>query len=74
MATRDQLRTLAEPAAAALVSIDQVQREAAVDRALSRDGSPRQVPDFRELRSPDGSVWRERISNTGTVTWTKVTP
>ena len=45
-----------------------------VDRAIGDDGTLAiEAFDFIPLRSPDGSIWRGRIDDTGTLTWTKET-
>lgn len=45
-----------------------------VDRGLDNQGHPVIDPrDFMSLRSPDGSVWRVRVSNTGVLTTKKET-
>ena len=72
MTVRDEQVDAAMPLARALVTRERVQRDTAVDRALAPDGSPRQAPEFVAIKSPDGSVWRVRVSNSGTLTATKV--
>jgi len=71
MAVSDELIRAAEPLAR-LIHDPATKRK--VERAIAEDG---QVildgRDYLPLRSPDGSVWRIRVDNAGTITATKET-
>ncbi len=54
---------------------EDIQRNQRVDRAVDTDGRvDLSGRDFLPVKSPDGSTWRIRVDNSGTLTATKVTP
>ena len=75
MVTTNRLEQALEPLAADIRSRDDITRAHRVDRAIDAQGHVKlEDRDFLPLRSPDGSLWRIRVSNTGALTATKVTP
>ena len=71
----ERLVDAATPLARALRPPEDIRRAHRVDRAIDTQGRVKlEDRDFLPLRSPDGSLWRIRVSNTGTLTATKVTP
>ncbi|MDQ3654106.1 MAG: hypothetical protein M3457_03360 [Chloroflexota bacterium] len=70
--TIEETVDLLSPSAAELLPKDAIRRQRRVDRAI--DDAGRIIidpPDFSRQRSPDGSVWRIKVSNTGVITATK---
>ena len=74
MATSERLIDAAEPIARAIKSSADIRRDRLVDRAIDPQGRPvLDDRDFLELTSPDGTVWRIRVDNSGNLTTTQVT-
>lgn len=68
----DALVDAAMPIVRALKPREDIQRARRVEMAIAPDGTAiDNAPPFRRLTSPDGSVWRIRVSNTGVITATK---
>ncbi len=65
---RELIRSLAET----LIPPDAIRRDRRVDLAVTNDGKPVLTGrTFLPVQSPDGSVWRITVSNTGVITATK---
>jgi len=63
---------LLSASAAELLPKDAIRRQRRVDRAIDETGKVIiDPPDFSRQRSPDGSVWRIKVSNTGVITTVK---
>lgn len=65
----ERLITAAEPLASVIFPAEKARREHELEQAVKQLVEGR---DFLPLRSPDGSLWRIRVSNTGALTATKV--
>ena len=66
MPINERLVDAARPMVEALMPRESFDRARRVERGLDNQGRPIIDPrDFFSLRSPDGSVWRVRISDTG---------
>lgn len=67
---RESIRSLA----ATLIPVDAIKRDRRVDLAVTNDGKPvLSGRTFLPVQSPDGSVWRITVSNTGVIAATKET-
>lgn len=65
---RESIRSLAET----LIPTDAIRRERRVDTAITNDGKPVLTGrTFLPLVSPDGTVWRITVSNSGVLTATE---
>ncbi len=74
MADNERLVKAAGPIVRAMHSPESVRRAQRVDRAIDNAGRVIQEPrPFVRLRSPDGSVWRLKVSDAGAITATKET-
>lgn len=70
--TIEETASLLSTSSAELLPRDAIRRQRRVDRAIDETGKVIiDPPDFARIRSPDGSVWRIKVSNTGVITATK---
>lgn len=70
----ERLIDAAMPLVRALRTPDDIRRAHRVDKAIDTQGrATLDDRDFYPIRSPDGALWRIRVSNTGALTATKVT-
>ncbi len=72
MTSSDDLSRRLSPLARALRPPDDLRRNRRVDRAI--DGAGRVIidpPDFSRQRSPDGSIWRIKVRDDGSIVTAK---
>lgn len=73
MTSRGSLQAAVQDLVRTLIPGEDIQRARRVDHGLDNAGKPiLDGRDFLPLRSPDGSVWRIRISDTGMISAKKV--
>jgi hypothetical protein len=72
MAIDETLVDLWEPVVRRIRPAREIDQERRVDRAIDASGNPvlENLP-FLSVRSPDGSVWRIKVSNSGVITTAK---
>jgi mRNA-degrading endonuclease RelE of RelBE toxin-antitoxin system len=70
--TIEETASLLSASSAELLPRDAIRRQRRVDRAIDESGKVIiDPPDFSRQRSPDGSIWRIKVGNTGVITATK---
>ncbi len=70
--TIEETASLLSTSSAELLPRDAIRRQRRVDRAIDEGGNVIiNPPDFSRQRSPDGSVWRLKVSDAGVGSWTK---
>lgn len=73
MAASERLIDLAMPIMSVMKTKEDYDRARRVERAIDNQGNPVDMaPNARYWTSPDGSVWAERIDNSGVLTTKKV--